>query len=206
MSDFFTRGSSLAFAGALLLGACGQAPASQAPSTSSGGVSSDETVVASIGDRQIRLSEVDEKALESNMSVYQELYNARRQALEEILSEALLQQEASERGVTTDELLAQEVTSKVQPVSQADVQAFFDENRARLGGRTLEQIGPQIQQYLGAQRASAARQSFLSELKGKAGVAINLDPPRVPVQIASSERIKGPADAPVTIIEYSDFQ
>lgn len=205
MRDFLTRRSSLALAGALLLGAaCGQAPASQTPPKST--ASSEDTVVASIGDRRIKLAEVDEKALQSNMSVYQELYNARRQALDEILSEALLEREASSRGVSLDELLEKEVTSKVEPVTEADVQAFFDQNQARLGGRTLDQIGPQIRQYLGAQRASAAREDFLSELKAKAGVAINLDPPRVPIQIASNERIKGPADAPVTIIEYSDFQ
>lgn len=207
MREVLIRRCSLAFASVLLLGAaCGQAPASQTSGSTGGATSADDTVAASIGEREITLAEVDEKALQANMSVYQELYNARRQALEEIVADALIEQEASRRGVTTDDLLSQEVTSKVAPVTEEDVQAFFDGNRARLGGRTLDQIGSQIRQYLGAQQANVARDSFLSELKTKAGVAIHLDPPRVPVQVASNEPVKGPADAPVTIVEYSDFQ
>lgn len=207
MSESAHRWSPPVLAGLLLLAAaCGQAPASENETRARGSQSSTEDVVASVGEREIRLSDVDEKALQSNMNAYQELYNVRRQALEELIADILLEQEASRRDVSAEDLVAEEITSKIEPVDSDDVEAFFEQNRARLGGRTLEQIGPQIRQYLESQRESAARQSFLSELKEKSDVAIHLDPPRVPVQVASHEPVKGPADAPVTIVEYSDFQ
>jgi hypothetical protein len=51
-----------------------------------------------------------------------------------------------------------------------------------------------------------ARQTYLTSLREKAEVAITLDPPRVPITVAEGERVKGSAEAPVTIVEYSDFQ
>jgi hypothetical protein len=35
---------------------------------------------------------------------------------------------------------------------------------------------------------------------------VSLDPPRVPIQVARGERLKGDFDAKITIVEYSDFQ
>lgn len=190
----------------LLLGAsCGSSPASQASAGGSGG-SNETGVVARVGDRTITLAEVDERALQSNMKAFQELYDARREAIEELVADALLQQEAGSRGISKDDLVAAEIDAKVPEVTQQDVEAFYNQNRARLGGQTLEQIGPQIHAFLVAQNESVARQTFLASLRSKTTVAISLDPPRVPIRVADNERVKGPENAPVTIVEYSDFQ
>ncbi len=167
---------------------------------------SSENVVAQVDGESITLEQVDEKALTANMTAYQELYNARRQALEKLVADVLLNQEAAARGVTKDELLVQEITSKVKPVTDADVEDFFNINKARVGGQPLERIGPQIRQLLEAQQTNTVRQAFLEELRENSDVDISLDPPRMPITVASNEPTKGPPDADVTIVEYSDFQ
>ena len=105
---------------------------------------SESGVVARIGEREITLAQVDERARRSNMSAYQALYDARRSAIEEMIDEALLEKEAQSRGVTTDELVSQEIESKIAEVTEEDVQAFYVQNQARIHGQTLEQIGGQI--------------------------------------------------------------
>ena len=47
---------------------------------------------------------------------------------------------------------------------------------------------------------------LLANIKTKHDVRINLDPPRVPVTVAANDPVKGPAGAPVQILEFSDFQ
>ena len=136
----------------------------------------------------------------------QELYNARREVLGELVAEALLNAEADSRGISQDELVQQEITEKVEPVTDADIETFYAQNQNRLGGQTLEQIGPQIRQFMVARNEQVARQAFIDELKAEAGVVIALEPPRVPIMVAVGERVKGPEDADVTIVEYSDFQ
>ena len=196
-------GMSATAVGSLLLAAARGGAASQASLRQ---VQSESGVVARIGEREITLAQVDERARRSNMSAYQAFYDARRSAIEEMIDEALLEQEARSRGVTTDELVSQEIESKIAEVTEEDVQAFYVQNQARLHGQTLEQIGGQIREFLVAQNEASARESYLADLRARTAVAVSLEPPRVPLEVERGERIKGPWDAPVTIVEYSDFQ
>ena len=201
------RARFLSLAGALFLTvSCEKAPASPAAQSSSE-QASESTVVARVGDKGITLAEVDERAMKSNMAVFQQLYDARRSAIDELLAEALLEQEAASRGISREELEAQEIRGKIPEVTAKDVEDFFNQNRARIPAeQTLEQLSPQIRQYLAARNELTARESFLGGLREKANVDVTLEPPRVPIVVADGERVKGPADAPVTIVEYSDFQ
>ncbi len=202
----FRRHGAIVAVGSLLLAvACGTASQSR-QAQAKGNQESGETVVATIGESTITLGDVDQKVLETNMSVFQELYNARREALGELVAELLLSEEAAARGMTQDELVAQEITAQVPPVTEADVQAFFEQNSARLGGQTLEQVGGQIRDFMVARNEQSARQTFIDGLRADASVEIALDAPRVSVVVASNERIRGHEDAEITIVEYSDFQ
>jgi hypothetical protein len=163
-------------------------------------------VVATIGDEKITLEEVDAQAMSRNIKPYQDLYDARRQVIDQMVAEKLFEKEAAARGVTVDELVDAEITKKVPAVTEAQVQVFYQQNQSRMGGRTLEQMSPQIRNYLGSQSAREARDSFLKQLKEKAGVTVALTAPRVEVVVAENDPYLGPAEAKVTIVEYSDFQ
>ncbi len=197
------QGAIVTVASLLLAAACGTASQSQPQARAN---PSDETVVATIGGATITLEDVDRKLLETNMTMLQELYNARREVLGELVAEKLLLEEAASRGITQEELVAEEITAKVAPVAEADLQAFYEQNSARLGGQTLEQVSGQIREFMVARNEQAARQTFIDGLRADADVAIALEAPRVPVVVASHERTRGPEDAEITIIEYSDFQ
>lgn len=188
--------------GAVLVSGIACAGASQPPSAEGGG----SPVVAKIGDRKITLSELDAKGQAANFQAYQDMYDARRGALTSMIDEMLTADEAKARGITTEALLQQEVQAKIAPPSDADISKFFEENKARMGGQTLEQIKPRIAQFLSQQQAQGVRDSFLEQLRKKAGVVISLEPPRIEVEVAQNDPAMGPAGAKVTIVEFSDFQ
>jgi len=206
MSKIRRLGALMTLCSLFLVVACGTASQSQTPARSGGEGQSDDAVVAMVGERSINLADVNGKLRQTNMSVFQELYNARQAVLGELVAEMLLTAEAESRGVTVDELVAEEISSRITPVTDEDVQAFYDQNRARLGGQTLEQIGGQIRDFMVARNEQAARQTFIDGLRADADVSIDLSPPRVPIVVASGERVKGSEAAEVTIVEYSDFQ
>jgi hypothetical protein len=201
--NFSHHGAVATVASLLLAAACGSASQSQPQARAN---PTDESVVATIGDATITLADLDQKVLETNMTVMQELYNARREVLGELVADMLLLEEATTRGMTQDELVVEEITAKIAPVAEADVQAFYEQNRARLGGQTIEQVGDQIREFMQARNEQAARQTFIDGLRADADVAIALEAPRVPIVVASNERTRGSEDAEITIIEYSDFQ
>jgi hypothetical protein len=203
-----SRGRGFSIAAALfLIVSCDKAPASQSAPAGARTSGSEPTVVATVGDRKITLADVDERAIKNNMTVFQQLYDLRREAVEQIVAEILLEQEAAKRGITKEELESQEIAAKTPAVTEKDIRDFYDQNRARIpADQTFEQLAGQIREYLALRNAHGARESFLSTLRAAANVDIALEAPRVPIQVADGERVKGPATAPVTIIEYSDFQ
>lgn len=163
-------------------------------------------VVASIGDHKITLEDVDRKGRELNSQTYQALYDARKQALDGLISDYLLETEAQARGIRKEELVAQEVTQKAQLPTAEQIQAFYEQNQAAMRGRTLEQTSGQIKMFLTNQSRQGAMNVLLGSLREKNPVETMLEPPRVAVTIAANDPTKGPADAPVQILEFSDFQ
>ncbi len=195
------RGAFVVAACAGLFGAACAAPAESSKAQGTGGVA------ARVGDRTITLDEVDERAKKTNADAYQKLYEARREALDQIINNLLVEREAQARGVAQAELLRAEIEAKTPPVADADVKAFYDQNQSRMQGQTLEAMAPRIREFLTAQQAESARSSFLAALKQKAGVKIALEPPRVDVQVAENDPAKGgPAGAPILLVEFSEFQ
>ena len=93
-----------------------------------------------------------------------------------------------------------------KPVTDADVQAYFDANKGRMQGRTMEQVGGQIKQFLAGQRETDARNDLLAQARKYSKVRMVIDAPRMEVAVAPNDPSKGPATAKVTIVEFSEFQ
>jgi protein-disulfide isomerase len=167
--------------------------------------------VATVGSWSITLSQVDELAMRQPVASFggvrlgQALYMARMAALDEIVGNRLLDEEAKARGMDRAALVEKEVASAVAAPTEADVSAWFEGNQTRVQGATLDQVRAPIRAMLTSERMDAARERFLTTLKGKTPVTIMLEPPRQKVADGGHPS-KGPADAPVVIVEFSDFQ
>ena len=133
-------------------------------------------------------------------------YQVQRQAIDEAINRRLIDKEAAARGVSVADLLKQEVESKVPPVSPDEQRQVYEQNKARYFANVPEaEAMNQIQTVLTQQRIQQRRTEYAQTLRGKSNVRILLDPPRTQVS-ADDDPFKGPANAPVTIIEFSDFQ
>src|SRR5262245_12051339 len=73
-----------------------------------------------------------------------QIYLTRKQTLDAFLSEQLLTQEAQKRGLTREQLIQQEVVSKVQAPSDAEIEQWYNTNKSRLGNKTLAELKEQI--------------------------------------------------------------
>jgi protein-disulfide isomerase len=148
-----------------------------------------------------------ERALGTRLSNLEEqLYSLKRQGVEALIAERLLAQEAARRGVSVSELVDVEVRAKVEPVTDAEVDAAYQANKARLPGN--EAAGRVQMRALLKQRKTAARRAaFVSALRAQANVTVRLQPPSI-VRVAvptDGAPARGPAEAPVTVVEFSDY-
>ncbi len=167
--------------------------------------------VATVGATTITLADVDDKALEQPVSNFgsaklsQALYEARRAALDEIVANTLMDAAAKAQGIDRAALIEKEITSKVAPVSDADVAAFYQANQSRLQGAPLDQVKQPIRGYLIQERAQGIRAAYVDSLKARTSVRVMLDPPRQTIKSPNSPS-KGSANAPIELVEFSDFQ
>jgi protein-disulfide isomerase len=132
-------------------------------------------------------------------------YAARREFMEGAIGQKLLENEARRRGISVEELKKQEVESKVEPVSDVQAKEFYDMNKGRFGQLSEPEALDQIHQGLGQQRLQRKLSEYVGSLRAKASVKVLLDPYRIDV-VAGDDPAKGPATAPVTLVEFSDFQ
>jgi hypothetical protein len=209
-SDVALAGS-LALAGAGLLGACASDPsaASQAQPPVQ---SAPDTVVAEIGGRKVTLQELDAKWEEFDAAerarVTQMLYQNRRNMLDQLVGDILIENAAKAAGQSVDDFVKQDAAKRQAPVTDAEVAQFYEQNKDRAQGRTLNDLRQQIKDFLEAQRGQQARAQLVEELTSKTsgGVKVLLEPPRYTVAVAEHDPIRGDARAPVTLVEFSDYQ
>jgi protein-disulfide isomerase len=116
-----------------------------------------------------------------------------------------MDQEAKARGVERTKLFDQEVSSKVAAPTDEEVAAWYQANQQRVQGATLDQVRTPIRNLLTQERTQIARQAYLDRLKAKTAVKLMLEPPRLTVK-ATDSPARGPSNAPIEIIEFSDFQ
>jgi protein-disulfide isomerase len=138
-------------------------------------------------------------------NVRQQEYQLRKQVLDEAIAKRLLEQAAAARKISVDELNRVEVDGKAAAVTETEKKEFYEKNKARFGQKPEQEALQQIEVGLRQQRQRERRAAFIKELRDKAGVTVMLEPPRVAVA-AGDNPAKGPAGAPVTLIEFSDFQ
>lgn len=167
----------------------------------------DPGVAAKVGDQVVTLDEL-EKALAPQLAkLHDQKFQLMESKLEELIEERLLALEAKRRGITGEELLKAEVTSKVHEVTDAEITTFMTQNKARLQGEPAE-LRLKVRDYLREQKVQASRRAYLAGLLQRAKVERFLEEPepiRTPVS-ADGAFAQGPKDAPVTIVEFSDFQ
>lgn len=97
------------------------------------------------------------------------------------------------------------MTDKTEPVSDAEVEDYYNKNKARFGERKLEEVQAQLKQSLQTRKQQQRQQAFAAELRKAATIDFTLTPPIVDVPTAGAPA-KGPQDAPITLVEFSDYQ
>lgn len=187
---------------------CSQLPAQERTTSAS-------KVVATVGGQSITDEELAKAAasemerLELQKLQYEAGYLRNRHqvlenSLDQLIEDKLVAAEAAKQGISPLELLAKEVEERVKPPSPEEVDAFYETNKGRIK-QPKDKVQPQIVQFLQRQSRERAKAEFIKRLKLSYPTTSHLDPLRTHVETVGHP-FRGPASAPVTIVEFSDFQ
>ncbi|MCJ7558143.1 MAG: DsbA family protein [Gammaproteobacteria bacterium] len=161
-------------------------------------------VLGSIDGEPITLEQVEASAAVELRTVDLEFARKRHETLElalgQYMAERLLDIAAAEQGSTREKLLD---GLSAGSVSDADIDEFYEANKSRIQG-SKEQLKEKIRQYLSQQGMQAAYAEYLSGLQKRYKAETFMQPFRMPVDAIGPSL--GNKDAPVTLVEFSDFQ
>jgi protein-disulfide isomerase len=192
----------------VLVGGCSGTPASEAqtPPPPAAPAAGTPPVLATVNGSPITEDDVRKAAGLEIARLEEQLYQLRKQQVDELVSRRLLESEAARRGQSVEALEQSEITAKAGAVTEPEVDAFIETNRARIRG-DVTQLRPQVREFLQQQKTDARRTALVDGLRASAKIDMRLEPPvpfRATVDIVGAP-VRGTTTAPVTIVEYSDF-
>ena len=125
-------------------------------------------------------------------------------ALDAIVEEKVIALEAARQQVSAQQIVQAEIESNVVVPSDEEVAALYEKNKARIPG-SRDQALTGLRQQMVTQSRARFRDALLRRLKREYGFRSLLEPLRTNVATAGHPS-RGPAAAPVTIVEFSDFE
>jgi predicted DsbA family dithiol-disulfide isomerase len=166
---------------------------------------SESPVVGRVDGHEIRLAEIDARIRDELFAREFEgdassLHDARSHTLESLIDETLAARAAEAAGLAPEAWLARE-RNTLPPVGDPEVAAFFEEHRERIPPELeLNDVADQIREHLEAERD----ERILESLRAASAIENDLEPPRL--EVAPVGPSLGPDSAPITIVEFSDYQ
>ncbi|MEW6431854.1 MAG: thioredoxin domain-containing protein [Myxococcota bacterium] len=192
---------------ALALVACKQEGGTGSAATTTAAVSAENpnTPVARYGDKTITLKDVDATLSAQLKQMEKQKLELRQRAAEQMAVQEMVKAEAAKVGQTEEQWLKANIDGKIPAPSDEEIQKVFTENQARMPpGATVESMKEQIIGFLQQDAKRDVAMKVFDELKSKNNYALLLEEPRVVVEARGPSR--GPDNAKVTIVEFSDFE
>ena len=160
-------------------------------------------VLARVAGDDITRAEVEENAGGQLSQLRQQIFDITDQSLARTIDGKLLDLAAEKRGLDREAFLAAVIDSNPPEPAAAQVDSVYEEFRDRINA-PKDSVAPQIQAFLVNQARRARFDSLLASLRDEYEVVNLLEPPRT--DVAAAGPAQGPEDAPVTIVEFSDFE
>ncbi len=161
--------------------------------------------MAIVGGQPVYKSDLAGPAAAQMLQVHQQEYKIESAALDALINQKIVQAEAKKQGMTVEQLYQKEVDSKVPDPSDAEARGYY---LAVKGQTTLpfSTVEPQIKRLIKNAEIQQAREKYAEALRAKANVIVYLQPPTVQLGSNDPARVEGNPKAPITIVEFGDFQ
>ncbi len=176
--------------------------------------------LAFIGKEPVTMKDLNQAdvdmALKQQAFEAQENYLQGREALlADFIFQMLVEKEAKAKGISSEELVKKEVENKIAKVSESEVKAYYDQiagerKKAKRSTPPLDKVAPQVRAHLENEAMTTQKEKYFASLRKKYDVKYvetdsGLSKPRYKVAIGDLP-LKGDAKAPITIVEFSEFE
>src|ERR1044071_8864134 len=137
--------------------------------------------VATVGDQAIYDTDLASSAEGQLQSLRSQEYDIKRKALDSLIEQKMLENAAKAKGITTEQLLHQEVDSKVKEPNDDIIQGFYLAQSGRINRPLDDALKTQLRQAVKQSQLQQLRQDYMKQLRSDNKVVVLLSPPKVQV-------------------------
>lgn len=164
-------------------------------------------VFATVNGIRVTSADIEEALKPTVFGIQEQIYALRKKALDVKINDLLLEEAAKKKNISSDALFDAEILPRVKPVTEREIRKFYEENKEKINA-AYEPVRGQILQMLQNREQGNAAAAYAEELRKNAALEIFLrapDPPVISISI-DDRPWTGGANAPVTIVEFTDFE
>lgn len=161
-------------------------------------------IAAVVGGEKITMQELDEAAKSQLQKIETHIYQVKRRVLDSMIETKLVEAAAKKKGMGIDAYLSEEIDAKVTEPAEAEVRNLYDARKGQIK-EPFEKVKDRLAAYLKQNEMSRHRQDLLARLGREGDIRVYLEPPRIEIDTGGAPSM-GDGDAPVTLVEFSDYQ
>jgi len=167
----------------------------------------DAAIVATVAGQPVTASAISERLKPIAYRRRLAAYEAAKRKADQVINDILLLDEANRRHIGPEQIIRSEITDKTRQPTDAEITKFYEENKARINS-DLEKVRFQISSYLQDRDKERLENELSARLRKGADIRWLITEPPQPVQAISTDDdpARGDVNAPVTIVEFTDFQ
>ncbi|NDD05702.1 MAG: hypothetical protein EB078_12415, partial [Proteobacteria bacterium] len=166
-----------------------------------------DPVVAEFNGKSVKASEAFGQVKSRLIDLEEEVYRTKEQAINEYVDQKILDMEAQKQKLSKEQLLEKEAgAGAAAEISDKEIEAFLASKGLSLSDKRIKK--DDVKEYLKFRQKFEKQQQYVAKLRETAKVKILVTEPESPKLSVATEGQPtwGNAKAPVTIVEFSDFQ
>ena len=141
--------------------------------------SSEVVVVAEVSGHKLTAEDLEQKESGKLLQARYTFYMSQRQALEELIDEQLLTNEAQTKGLTVDQLLDKDVYKQIKDPTEDQLQVYYEGLDTK---ESYESVRTQVLEHIRQTRRNKAKIAYIDGLRKKANITVMLMPPETSVE------------------------
>jgi len=159
-------------------------------------------VVARVGGANLTYADLEKSQGGKLLQAQYQYYLNERKALEDLIDNQVLADEARRRNITLDQLLDTVVYKDVKDPTEDQLEVYYEGLDTK---EPYSAVRNDVLQHIRELRHAKARAAFVDNLRQQAQINILLMPPTADVNIAKAYT-NGSPDAQVTMVEFADYE
>jgi protein-disulfide isomerase len=152
---------------------------------------------------KVTTKDLEEKRAAAMFQARTNYYETERKAIEDLVDQSILDQQAKKEGPTVEELLERHVNAVIAKDPSDEALRVYYEGVDTT--EPFESVRGKIVDALRQRRIAKAKTAYMSTLRTQNPMTILLEPPRAPISM-KDVAVRGAEGAKVTLLEFADFQ